>query len=180
MQYLTQSVRSELTMRVATLPFLQPFPYEIRMIGKLLQIVSNPIKGLTNFISARRLIITFDELHNALYYDLQPSPRRNWPVLEDHYPMASYLKSPLKAGCKSYCDKMFCLSQLCLTRMLKNSYFPASRTISIPVGQSDRHHILKLPKVRNFRICFLLDFDSLFSNSKWIDYHVRNTISPIA
>ena len=35
MQYLTQSIRDELSMRVVTLPFLQSFPYEIRMIGMI-------------------------------------------------------------------------------------------------------------------------------------------------
>ena len=85
-----------------------------------------------------------DELHQALYYQITVPPRRNWPMLEDHYPMAQYSRPPLKMGCQPHCDKMFCLSQLCLTRLLKHSYFPAERMVSIPCSQADRHHALNL------------------------------------
>ena len=93
---------------------------------------------------ARRLIHTMDELTQALHYQLDTVPRRNWPMLEDHYPMAVYVHPPLKMGCRQFCDRMFCLSQLCLSRQLKNSFFPAGRVISVPCTQSDRHLPLNL------------------------------------
>jgi len=88
-----------------------------------------------------------DELKNSLLFPPIVIPTRNWPMAADLFPMAKYHRTPLKLGCKNYCDKSFCLSQLCLTRLLKRFYYPTSRVVSAPVSNSDLQLTLKLRKV---------------------------------
>ena len=88
-----------------------------------------------------------DELKNSLLFPPIVVPTRNWPMAADMFPMVNYHRTPLKLGCKSYCDRVHCLSQLCLTWLLKRFYYPSSRVVSAPVSTSDLHLTLKLRKV---------------------------------
>ena len=98
--------------------------------------------------------MAIEEMQDSLRFAPKTKTQRNWPMASDKYPMTKYHRTPMKHGCKQYCDRSFCLSQLCLTRLLKKSYYPSTRVVSAPVSQSDIHQVLKLKKVRLYLMIY--------------------------
>ena len=45
--------------------------------------------------------------------------------------------------CNSLCDQQYCLTDVCVTTMLGDCYFPTSRPVAVPVSHADLNLVLK-------------------------------------
>ena len=87
---------------------------------------------------------TIEELKAVLMHPSAPAPMRNWPHSEDCYPLAKYHRQPIKRECKDACDQRYCLTRLCVTRLVQAATFSPDRPVTLPVAMADRQFSMNL------------------------------------
>ena len=87
---------------------------------------------------------TMEELRAVLMHPSVPAPMRNWPHDSDVYPLAKFHRQPIRRECKEECDQKYCLTRLCVSRLVQASHFPADRPVTIPVAAADRQFDMNL------------------------------------
>ena len=94
---------------------------------------------MTHIYLARRILAVIEDLRLRLFQTKPPAPLRNWPHCSDLYDMPQYYRSPEQYACTTACDQAFCHPHTCITKFMERSYFPASRSVCVPISHDDIH-----------------------------------------